>query len=151
MATVVSAAPDDDEPDPQIRQNIPTGPTDEKHDVNDTTNEVSASTATPDLEAGLPRPAKVRTPSNAIASLRTRRKELLFNLGPRRYHKWKSPLLMLVFYLCGLGMSIGHCAFYASLNNSIVGGPRQQGTNLRCAAKPRSHGGPLEKGPQSRC
>jgi hypothetical protein len=131
MATIVPAAPDDGEPDPQIRLNIPIGPTDEKHVVDDTTNEVFTSTATPDLEGGPTPPAKVRIPSNTNATLRTRRKELLFNLGPRQYHKWKSPLLMLVFYLCGLGMSIGHCAFYASLDNSIVGSPYQQGTNLR--------------------
>ncbi len=129
MATIVSATNDDGEPDPQIRLNIPTEPAGEKHDVKDTTIEVSISTALPDPEVALLRPAKLRIPSNGSAT--TRRKEILFNLGPRQYHKWKSPLLMLVFYLCGLGMSIGHCAFYASLNNSVVGSPHQQGTNLR--------------------
>jgi hypothetical protein len=123
MATVVPAAPDDGKLDPQI----PTGPT---VDVDDTTNEVSTSTATPDLEVGPPPPAIVRIPSSASAPLRTR-KELLFNLAPRRYHKWKSPLLILTFYVIGLGMSIGHCAFYASLNHSVVGGPHQQSTNIR--------------------
>jgi hypothetical protein len=104
-----------------------------------------ADTAAPseDLEKGIPNVTIVQTATDDGApdpetrldvssdSSRRLREDLLFNPGPRRHHKWKSPLLMLVFYICGLGMSIGHCTFYAKLNNSIVGGPHQQGTNLR--------------------
>jgi len=50
---------------------------------------------------------------------------------PREYHKWKSPLLMFTFYLIGLGISIGHCAFYPSLKDKIVGSSRKQESNIR--------------------
>jgi hypothetical protein len=50
---------------------------------------------------------------------------------PRRYHKWKSPLLTIAFFILGLGISIGHCVFYSLLNNTIVPSPVQQENNLR--------------------
>lgn len=53
---------------------------------------------------------------------------------PREYQKWKSPLLMSIFYLAGLGFTGAHCGLYAKLNGTIVGGSRQQETNLRYAA-----------------
>lgn len=135
--TIVQTATDDGTPGPEIRLDVPTEPIDEQRDVGDTTNQVSTTFALPDVEARLRPPGTVRIPSNASSdSSRRLRKDLLFNLGPRQYHKWKSPLLMLVFYICGLGMSFGHCTFYAGLNNSIVGGPHQQGINLRQASKP---------------
>ena len=133
--------------DPEIRLDVPTEPIDEQRD-GDTTNQVSF--ALPEVEARLGPPGTVRIPSNASSdSSRRLRKDLLFNLAPRQYHKWKSPLLMLVFYICGLAMSIGHCTFYARLNNSIVGGPHQQGTNLRQASKPFTFA-PI-KGPERSC
>ena len=56
----------------------------------------------------------------------------------RRYHKWKSPLLMSTFFVLGLGISIAHCVFYASLNGTIVGSSRQQERNLRQARTPHT-------------
>jgi hypothetical protein len=135
--TIVQTATNDGAPDPEIRLDVPTGPIDEQRDVGDTTHQVPTTLALPEVEAGLRPPGTVRIPSNASSdSSRRLRKDLLFNLGPRQYHKWKSPLLMLVFYICGLGMSVSHCALYVGLNNSIVGGSHQQGTNLRQASKP---------------
>jgi thiol:disulfide interchange protein len=50
---------------------------------------------------------------------------------PRKYHKWKSPLLISMFFVLGLGLSITHCALYAALNGTIVGSSWQQENNLR--------------------
>jgi hypothetical protein len=70
-----------------------------------------------------------RFQSNASSSvLRLARHEMW---KPRQYHKWKSPLLMFTFYLLGLGISIGHCAFYPSLKDKIVGSSRNQESNIR--------------------
>jgi hypothetical protein len=66
-----------------------------------------------------------RFPSNASNSV------LRLAWKPRHYHTWKSPLLMFTFYLLGLGISIGHCAFYPSLKNKIVGSSKNQESNIR--------------------
>jgi hypothetical protein len=50
---------------------------------------------------------------------------------PRQLHQWKSPLAMLVFFVTGLGMSVGHCVFNARLNGSMVGSSYSQESNLR--------------------
>ncbi|KAF2177452.1 hypothetical protein K469DRAFT_755105 [Zopfia rhizophila CBS 207.26] len=39
----------------------------------------------------------------------------------RRVHRWKSPLLMLMFFTIGLAMSIAHCIFYLKLRGTVVG------------------------------
>jgi hypothetical protein len=51
--------------------------------------------------------------------------------SPRRIHKWKSPLLMIIFFLIGLGVSVAHCAFYPSLKDMRVGSPDSQEEKLR--------------------
>jgi len=48
-----------------------------------------------------------------------------------RHRNWKSPILMLAFWLVGVACSFAHCIFYASLGGTIVGAPWQQETNLR--------------------
>ena len=53
---------------------------------------------------------------------------------PRRVHQWKSPLLMLTFFVIGLCMSIGHCTFYPMLDGVIVGDSQNQERNIRQAA-----------------
>ena len=50
---------------------------------------------------------------------------------PRQYSKWESPVLMGLFFVLGLGISMAHCGFYASLEGTIVGSPAQQENNLR--------------------
>jgi hypothetical protein len=50
---------------------------------------------------------------------------------PRKIRKWKSPLLMLGFFIGGLSFSVAHCAFYPSLNGKVVGDPRMQEENIR--------------------
>jgi hypothetical protein len=49
----------------------------------------------------------------------------------RRYHHWKTPLLMSISFAVGIGFSIAHCTFYKALNGKLVGGPRQQENNIR--------------------
>jgi hypothetical protein len=50
---------------------------------------------------------------------------------PRQYRKWESPVLMVLFFVLGLGLSLAHCLFYSSLDGDIVGSPAQQENNLR--------------------
>jgi hypothetical protein len=50
---------------------------------------------------------------------------------PRRYRKWQSPVLMVLFFVIGLSLSLAHCLFYSSLDAEIVGSPAQQENNLR--------------------
>src|ERR1700722_5303677 len=91
--TIVQTATDDGAPDPEIRLDVPTKLINEQRDVGDTTNQVSTTFALPEVEARLRPPGTVRIPSNASSdSSRRLRRDLLFNLGPRQYHKWKSPL-----------------------------------------------------------
>ncbi|KAJ4301769.1 hypothetical protein N0V90_003863 [Kalmusia sp. IMI 367209] len=49
----------------------------------------------------------------------------------RRIHRWKSPVLMVAFFLIGLAMSLAHCIFYPSLNGKIVGDPDIQEEKIR--------------------
>ncbi|KAF2471142.1 uncharacterized protein BDR25DRAFT_223485 [Lindgomyces ingoldianus] len=49
----------------------------------------------------------------------------------RRIHRWKSPLLMVVFYIIGLAMSLAHCIFYPKLKGVIVGNPDSQEGKIR--------------------
>lgn len=44
----------------------------------------------------------------------------------RRFHQWKSPLLMLMFFVIGLSMGFAHCTFYASHSGHIVGSSSDQ-------------------------
>lgn len=46
-------------------------------------------------------------------------------------HKWKSPLLMLLFFALGATVSVAHCVFYARLEDRIVGDSSQQEEKLR--------------------
>lgn len=49
----------------------------------------------------------------------------------RPIHKWKSPLVMTLFFTLGATVSIAHCVFYARLNGHIVGDSSQQEEKLR--------------------
>ncbi|KAK4098471.1 hypothetical protein N658DRAFT_431977 [Parathielavia hyrcaniae] len=49
----------------------------------------------------------------------------------RQFRNWESPLLIVLFFVLGLGLSLGHSAFYASLDGTEVGSPEQQENNLR--------------------
>jgi thiol:disulfide interchange protein len=49
----------------------------------------------------------------------------------RRIHRWKSPLMMVVFFLVGLAMSLAHCIFYPSLQGKIVGNSDAQEEKIR--------------------
>lgn len=51
----------------------------------------------------------------------------------RQIHRWKSPLLMVVFFLIGLAMSLAHCIFYPSLQGKVVGNPDAQEEKIRQA------------------
>lgn len=46
-------------------------------------------------------------------------------------HKWKSPVLMALFFGLGATVSIAHCVFYAKLNGRIVGDSSKQEEKLR--------------------
>jgi len=45
--------------------------------------------------------------------------------------RWKSPILLTVFFLIGLALSLAHCLFYYKLDAKIVGSASQQENNLR--------------------
>lgn len=121
---IVQSATGDVAPDPASRLSAAPAPIEEPRDA-DTPNQSS------------PKSAPAKPPRNASSDTSRRaRNEVLSNLSPRQYHKWKSPLLMLAFYICGLGLSIAHCTFYSKLNNSIVGSSSQQRSNPRQAASP---------------
>jgi hypothetical protein len=49
----------------------------------------------------------------------------------RELHVWNAPILMVFFFVVGLGMSLAHCIFYTSLNRQIVGNSNQQEEKLR--------------------
>jgi hypothetical protein len=49
----------------------------------------------------------------------------------RQIPRWKSPLLMVLFFIIGLAMSLGHCVFYPKLSGKLVGGSSDQEENIR--------------------
>lgn len=49
----------------------------------------------------------------------------------RRIHRWKSPALMLTFFVVGLTMSLAHCMFYLKLRGKVVGDSDSQEEKLR--------------------
>lgn len=51
--------------------------------------------------------------------------------GWQIHQSWKSPILMIVFLLIGVGLSVGHCVFYPSLNGQLVGNSSRQEEKLR--------------------
>lgn len=60
------------------------------------------------------------------------RSEVQGRLFKSRYiHRWKSPLLMFLFFVIGLTMSFAHCIFYPALEGKIVGGSSSQEERLR--------------------
>jgi hypothetical protein len=44
---------------------------------------------------------------------------------------WRSPTLMVVLYLCGLALSVGHHLYYNSLDNTLVKSAEQQTWAIR--------------------
>jgi hypothetical protein len=71
-------------------------------------------------------------PSPAIRPIAERRDSRVFpGWKGRRIHTWKSPLLMVVFFLVGLAMSVAHCVFYPKLKGQIVGKADQQEEKIR--------------------
>jgi hypothetical protein len=118
------------EPSPETRLRVPQAQTGESR------SRVSPNQSSPGegLCPGALPPGGLRFPSNASSDVsRSGRHEMW---RPRRYYKWKSPLLMFTFFILGLGISIGHCAFYSALKNTIVGSQWQQENNLRQAGPP---------------
>jgi hypothetical protein len=57
--------------------------------------------------------------------------QIIPSSSKRQIHKWRSPLLMVVFYLLGLSLSVAHCIFYPKLKGRIVGDPGQQEEKIR--------------------
>lgn len=53
------------------------------------------------------------------------------NWQNRHIHRWKSPLLMVTFFLVGLAMSLAHCIFYSSMRDKIVGNSDAQEEKIR--------------------
>ena len=53
------------------------------------------------------------------------------NWEARRIHTWKTPLLMVLFFLAGLAMSMAHCIFYPKLKDQVVGKADQQEEKIR--------------------
>ncbi|KAJ2898506.1 hypothetical protein MKZ38_003856 [Zalerion maritima] len=54
-----------------------------------------------------------------------------YKFEPRHIHRTKAPLLMTVFFLVGLGMSIGHWVYYPGLSSAIVGDAAAQEDKIR--------------------
>ncbi|KAF2002416.1 hypothetical protein P154DRAFT_488382 [Amniculicola lignicola CBS 123094] len=51
---------------------------------------------------------------------------------PKRHiHRWKSPMLMILFFIIGLAMSLAHCIFYPKLSGKVVGDSSSQEEKLR--------------------
>lgn len=77
-----------------------------------------------------PVPAHKRSP--AIAPLPERRgSRIVRGWSKRRVHRWRSPVLMVCFYLLGLSMSIAHCVFYPKLRGRVVGNSDNQEEKIR--------------------
>jgi len=53
------------------------------------------------------------------------------NWEARRIHTWKTPLLMVLFFLVGLAMSMAHCVFYPKHKDQVVGKADQQEEKIR--------------------
>ncbi|KAF2729936.1 hypothetical protein EJ04DRAFT_501369 [Polyplosphaeria fusca] len=49
----------------------------------------------------------------------------------RNIPRWKSPLLMILFFIIGLAMSLAHCIYYPKLHGVIVGDSSSQEEKLR--------------------
>ena len=49
----------------------------------------------------------------------------------RRIHKWRAPLLMVIFFLLGFSMSVAHCVFYPKLHGKVVGNSSRQEEKIR--------------------
>lgn len=49
----------------------------------------------------------------------------------RYIYRWRSPFLMVLFFVLGAAVSIAHCVFYPMLNGKIVGGSDQQEEKIR--------------------
>jgi hypothetical protein len=83
----------------------------------------------------LPPPAHLGTPqvaSPAITPLAERRGSRIIQGWTKRHvHRWRSPLLMVLFFLLGLSVSIAHCVFYPKLRGKVVGDSNQQEEKIR--------------------
>jgi hypothetical protein len=110
-------------PPPQPDLDLEAGPKDLPADKNDPRVQASAASGLPNTTCSESQvdPATGSLPDN------------IQRWKPRRVHRWKSQLLMLTSFFAGLGMSIGHCVFYAKLNGVMVGKSYTQERNLRQA------------------
>ncbi|KAH8652840.1 hypothetical protein BGZ61DRAFT_541812 [Ilyonectria robusta] len=66
-----------------------------------------------------PPPSERPASSRGTGSSQTSRRFAIALWKPRTYHRWKSPALVVVFFLIGFGMSLCHCVFYPSLIGQI--------------------------------
>jgi hypothetical protein len=94
----------------------------EHRDISDYANSVRSTAPLLKSSSSSPaiRPAAERHGSRVIPSS-----------SKRRIHKWRSPLLMVVFYFLGLSLSLAHCVFYPKLKGRIVGDSGQQEEKIR--------------------
>lgn len=110
-------------PAPQLDLDLEAGP----KDISVSTTECRAESC-PEPEgrpsAGLP-PGSIPAPQPDLDL------EAADRGNPRQIRQWKSPILMLIFYIIGLAMSIGHCIFYPLLDGVIVGDSSDQERNIR--------------------
>ncbi|KAH6622199.1 hypothetical protein C7974DRAFT_377797 [Boeremia exigua] len=82
----------------------------------------------------LPSPAHhaVSVQSTPIITPLLEQHETYTSVWNRRYiHKWRSPFLMVLFFVLGAAVSIAHCVFYPKLNGKIVGDSYQQEEKIR--------------------
>lgn len=88
----------------------------------------ASNAASPNLQPGLVTPATTANLPPLSPKLSQQR------LFTKRYiHRWKSPLLMLGFFIIGVAMSLAHCIFYPKLKGRIVGNSDSQEEKLRQA------------------
>lgn len=115
------------EVDPKTPKNVTIGQVEISQDESSASISLTASNiALPDLQPGAG-PSK----TSREFPLLLPEQERLFT--KRHIHRWKSPLLMLSFFVIGLAMSIAHCIFYPALKTKIVGGSSSQEEKLRWA------------------
>jgi thiol:disulfide interchange protein len=83
----------------------------------------------------LPPPAHLNsTPAaspNITPLVERRGSRIIQEWTKRRINKWRSPSLMVLFFLLGLSISIAHCVFYPKLRGKLVGDSNQQEEKIR--------------------
>ncbi|ORY04871.1 hypothetical protein BCR34DRAFT_491266 [Clohesyomyces aquaticus] len=76
-------------------------------------------------------PSESRATGNGISTPSTAPKIQVPLWPTRTIHRWKAPLLMVIFFIIGFAMSLAHCIFYPMLTGVIVGNPDSQEGKIR--------------------